>query len=93
MEKGIDLIAKERERQITEKGHTAEGDDTLTSGQLAMAAFCYCLPPKWRPMIAPSRWMDMIGWEWKPGERKKELIKAGAFIAAEIDRIIRMENK
>jgi len=40
---GIELIAKERKRQINDEGWSAEHDLQHTSNELAMAAACYAL--------------------------------------------------
>lgn len=96
METGIDYINEERERQINEEGWTYERDDEYTHGQLAMAGASYALPPLWRQNIAPDvnkppyswPWLDMW-WKPTPEDRIKELSKAGALIAAEIDRLLR----
>jgi hypothetical protein len=84
---GIELIAAERERQIKVEGHTAEHDAQHTKGQLAHAAVCYALPdriPDAVMMIWP--WPDEW-WKPTPDDRIRELVKAGALIAAEIDRL------
>lgn len=96
---GIDAIAAERRRQIEEEGWTDEHDDEHVDGQLARAAACYAdhaaddterrlrhkrLPPAFWPW--DTKW-------WNPKDRRQDLIKAGALIAAEIDRLDRMEPK
>lgn len=43
MKTGIELIAEERQRQITEEGWTPEHDINHTNGQLASAAACYAM--------------------------------------------------
>lgn len=90
---GAQLIAAERTRQIAVEGWTAEHDAEHAGESLAIAACCYALPPsmrKWRTtwgnVTVPTLWP----WEveaWKPGDRIRELVKAGALIAAEIDRL------
>ena len=40
---GLDLIIKERERQISEEGKTPEHDANHTDGELAEAAACYAI--------------------------------------------------
>ncbi|MEH0153752.1 hypothetical protein V6R21_06360 [Limibacter armeniacum] len=96
MKTGIELIAEERNRQIGKEGYSAEHDDQHRKGELSIAAFCYCLPPKHRPYISPISWFKTMKWDikhWKPTERIKELQKAGALIAAEIDRLNRLDNE
>lgn len=90
--KGILLIAKERKRQIEQEGCTAEHDRQHRSGELALAAACYATPGVVRKawdMVARI-WPWTLGW-WKttPNDRIRELQKAGALIAAEIDRLQR----
>ena len=98
MKSGIELIAEERARQIREEGFYSEQDDQYVMEELASAASCYATPHNWRPFPvrqdgqAPLIWPWSPKW-WKPGEdRIKELQKAGALIAAEIDRIQRIKS-
>lgn len=98
---GIELIAEERERQIQVEGFT---DDTkYVNSDLAYAAVCYAMPEAARKMY--QRYELGTGflprlWPWgseffkpSPENRIKELTKAGALIAAEIDRLkIEMNN-
>lgn len=92
---GVELIAQERLRQIAEEGFTAEHDDEHRAGELAEAASCYAaqyqdcrqsLPPTWWP------W-DREWWKPTPDNRIGELVRAGALIAAEIDRLQRLAKK
>ena len=87
---GVELIAEERRRQIEVKGWTTEHDARHTNNSLAMAAVCYAIPPIQRGFRcdAPMIWPWSAEW-WKPcpKDRVRELVKAGALIAAEIDRI------
>lgn len=87
---GVELIAAERRRQIEKEGWTADHDEMHGGHQLALAAVCYALPPHARLFRAFSDAPHLWPWEeewWKPADRIKELAKAGALIAAEIDRI------
>jgi hypothetical protein len=87
----IELISDERSRQLVQEGWTAEHDDSHDDGELAIAAACYALPALRRYSISNRRKSpDMWPWEdrwWKPGDRIRELVKAAALIAAEIDRL------
>jgi hypothetical protein len=88
---GLELIAEERQRQIESEGWTDEHDDTHDGEQLARAAVCYAVPRFWRSvMIVDLMWPWNKSW-WKPSpdNRIRELAKAGALIAAEIDRLHR----
>ena len=96
METGIELIDEERKRQIEVEGWTKEHDAEHTNEALALAAACYAIPSVQRsytydPILKariPEFWPWDIKW-WKPSpeDRIKELVKAGALIAAEIDRL------
>jgi hypothetical protein len=96
---GIDRIAAERKRQIKEEGFTAEHDNEFTSGHLAEAAICYAMPEELRNrpigIRNPTSLINEL-WPWSlvwysptPDNRIRELEKAGALIAAEIDRLLR----
>jgi hypothetical protein len=87
---GVDLIAAERLRQVEAEGWTAEHDDEHTTGELATAAACYALPSVHRRFDGgmPAFWpFEMGAWKPSPDDRIRELVKAGALIAAEIDRL------
>ena len=98
---GIELIAEERRRQIEEEGWTSEHDMHYTHGELASAAVCYTMTENERKHMVEITVTEEDGtvkqcpviwpWEprwWKPADRKKDLIRAGALIAAELDRLI-----
>ena len=94
---GAGRIAAERRRQIEVEGWTADHDadldtawDDHLSGQLAIAAACYALP---HDTTAPDAWPWREEW-WKPtpGNRIRELEKAGALLAAEIDRLAALRS-
>ena len=96
MKKGIELIAEERQRQIEVEGWTKEHDAEHTNGSLALAAVCYAIPSESRHYsycpLRKERVPDFWPWDkewWKPcpEDRIMELVKAGALIAAEIDRL------
>jgi hypothetical protein len=82
MTAGARLIVDERNRQISVEGWDLGHDDEHDEGELAKAAACYALDNKFS-----WPW----GFEsWKPGGgRIRQLTKAGALIAAEIDRLNR----
>ncbi|MDR7867788.1 MAG: hypothetical protein RIN56_13320 [Sporomusaceae bacterium] len=91
MTKGVQLIAEERQRQIDQEGWTAEHDRQHSRGELAIAAGCYAFPQIVRMAwgMAQRLWPWGLEW-WKPcpEDRIYELQKAGALIAAEIDRLL-----
>lgn len=92
---GAELIAAERRRQIEEEGWTPEHDAEHEDGELAIAAACYATPENERLYLyngdVPSDWPWAHEW-WKPcpgpDNRVRELVKAGALVAAEIDRLL-----
>jgi hypothetical protein len=93
---GMELIAAERERQVSDEGWTPEHDDEHVRGELALAAACYAVP---YPDAHAAGW----SWPFEPelfkrtpnggdvDSRISELTKAGALIAAEIDRLGRLD--
>lgn len=101
MKTGIQIITEERERQLNKEGWTPEHDDTHVDGELANAAVTYAMTEDMRDTV--NNWGNdymLYFWpfelEWykpTPDDRIKELAKAGALIAAEIDRYIRGEYK
>ena len=96
MKTGIELIAEERQRQIDQEGFSANADAGFTIGELAMAGASYALPYHARLYKAggvPHVWpFSAQMWKPTPGDRRRELAKAGALIAAEIDRLNAMED-
>ena len=100
---GVQLIAAERERQITQEGWTPQHDDHHAQQELAQAAACYAWPAP-RPIEVKKAWPWDFQW-WKPTvfgvdadwrevseARVRDLTKAGALLAAEIDRLHRLLN-
>ena len=78
-------IMKERERQIVEEGYPVKDDVNFNShGELARAAMCYMSTVTHNTV--PSLWPYHKN-AWKPGSRLRDLVKAGALVAAEIDRM------
>lgn len=86
---GVEMISAERRRQVETEGWTAEHDDAHGDGALAQAAACYLMPTV---LMDPAAcyWPWSREW-WKPGDRIRDLTKAGALIAAELDRLQRLE--
>lgn len=90
---GLDLIAAERKRQKEQEGFDPTRDVELyTDGELALAGACYALGDLHRSKEMygepPPEWPWGKEW-WKPTPQNRvgELAKAGALIAAEIDRL------
>jgi hypothetical protein len=90
VEDGVSAIAAERQRQKDVEGWTPEHDDRHDRDELSAAAACYAYFGWVRPSsgAAPTEWPWDDGW-WKPKSRRADLVRAGALIAAEIDRLDR----
>ncbi|EIL48227.1 hypothetical protein EC54115_19863 [Escherichia coli 541-15] len=85
----LDVIA-ERQRQQSVEGWMPEHDDEHCNGELAMAAVCYINETGTvnRNGGKPWGWPWDASW-WKPNARRRNLVKAGDLILAEIERIDR----
>lgn len=84
-------VAAERRRQVEKEDFDASHDDMATRGQLAGAAACYAMTgiEHWaRDQAIKTIWPWDEGW-WKPTDRRRDLVKAGALIIAEIERLDR----
>ncbi|EAX6828150.1 TPA_asm: hypothetical protein G1X19_11190 [Salmonella enterica subsp. enterica serovar Typhimurium str. SL1344] len=91
-----DVIA-ERYRQQSVEGWTSEHDDEHGDGELALAASCYAEnfalfstlqegeSVDWSDAPQPANWPWSSSW-WKPSSPRRDLVKAGALILAEIER-------
>jgi hypothetical protein len=88
---GVELIATERLRQIESEGWDSGHDDTHDQGELAKAAAAYALE-SYGSAHAYDYWPWHPDW-WRPTDRVSTLAKAGALIAAEIDRLQRAEQE
>ena len=90
---GLQLIAAERLRQIEVEGYEPEHDSGHTDEALAIAAACYAMPatlrkPRLTGVLVPAAWPWAARyWKPTPEDRVRELVKAGALIVAEIDRL------
>lgn len=96
---GIAIIAAERRRQLKQEGWTQEHDAEHLNGELAIAAACYVLAEYARSYGRHNVDEMPVKWPWAeecwkptPDDRIRELAKAGALIAAEIDRIRRAKK-
>lgn len=95
----IDLIS-ERIRQISAEGWTPEHDDQHKNGELPLAAGLYAisagfaskyLEGETKTCPVPDGWPWAQKW-WKPANARRDLVKAGALILAEIERLDRAET-
>lgn len=94
-------VLVERERQKSVEGWTAEHDDGHTRGEMAKAAGCYAIASAytdfqreayahdWFSIVLLRRWWPWDHQWWKPKDRRRDLVKAGALILAEIERLDR----
>lgn len=92
-------VAAERQRQINSEGWDTEHDDEHDGGDLACAAAAYalCAGDVLNPQSQgdgeyitdpPVMWPWSGAW-WKPKDARRNLVKAGALILAEIERMDR----
>ncbi len=86
-------ILNERAQQVAREGFSVENDDTYELGELAMAAAAYAVSDKMRRDPEKCE-LHMLLWPWrlvwwKPTDRRRDLVKAGALIVAEIERLDR----
>ena len=104
----IGMIAAERRRQVEGESWTGPHDDGHINGELALAAACYAIESAGRGSVEYRLGhtggleinVDALGlyWPfdrvwWKPGTEIRNLVKAGALIAAEIDRRLRAKEE
>lgn len=85
----LDVIA-ERQRQQSVEGWTPEHDDQYSKSQLLWASSCYVLNAIHPFNRIPFDWPWTPEW-WKPTNPRRDMVKAGALILAEIERIDRQE--
>lgn len=79
---GAGLIAAERKRQITDEGYTAETDKKHPVRKFVQGAGAYLGLARWPWASAGFKYADGDGYYVK-----RNLVKAGALIAAAIDRM------
>jgi hypothetical protein len=85
-------VLTERARQISAEGWTPEHDDAHDIGELATAAACYALLGSgvWSRQAIEYLWPRTWAKSWlKYGPLRRMLVKAGALILAEIERLDR----
>ncbi len=83
-------VQSERRRQINVEGWTPEHDDKHETGALASAAGCYAMFSLAYPAGDPSHFWPWDKSWWKPSpDGRRNMVKAGALILAEIERLDR----
>jgi hypothetical protein len=100
---GLKDIAAERARQIDDEGWSPEHDDGHSNGELGFAAAAYAMfvPDIPATSILAADTFRMTRWDmswWKPGygtdeSHRRNLVKAGALVVAEIERLDRAQLK
>lgn len=97
MKTGIEIIAEERARHQDpegEEGFAAAHDDAHTAGELAMAGAAYAVSSL---KTEGARAFNLWPWrrdEFNPkADRLRDLARGGALIAAEIDRLLRKQER
>jgi hypothetical protein len=101
MKTAIELIAEERNRQIESEKWSPEHDDTHDRNELALAAAAYAIPTnyvgrnhEYKTFHAGHVWpFDDCWFKRDDNDRIRELVKAGALITAEIERLQRQKIK
>lgn len=90
----IDVL-NERQRQKDVEGWSEAHDDSHSDGAMSRAAACYALEAtKDNHMTADACGRKPVTWPWdsdwwKPSSARRNLIKAGALILAEVERMDR----
>lgn len=102
MKTGVELIAEERQRQIGVEGYSEQHDSQHLTSEFVYAAIAYIESAKVGINCAEMgntnvneimrRKTEMgstypFGWDFKPSTDIRDLVKAGALIAAAIDRL------
>lgn len=85
MNKAINDVNLERQRQMGKEGWTYAHDDAHLNNELAKAASCYAVGNN-------VGWPWSLNW-WKPKTYRENLVRSGALIIAEIERLDRSEEQ
>lgn len=85
-------VIAERRRQIDAEGWTVEHDDAHPLGELACAGAAYALHRDIDDGAMPDVWPWSPAW-WKPRGFRRDLVRAGALILAEIERFDRLRKR
>ncbi|HBA4756831.1 TPA: ead/Ea22-like family protein [Escherichia coli] len=84
----VQSVIAERQRHQSAEGWTPEHDDQYSKSQLLWASSCYVLNAIHPFNRIPFDWPWTPEW-WKPTNPRRDLVKAGALILAELERIDR----
>ena len=91
----VDVLAERKRQQLIE-GWTPDHDDEHADEELADAAAAYALSPKHYVFPNRAECPDFWPWDercWNPkDDRRRDLVRAGALILAEIERLDRAER-
>ena len=90
----IGNIIRERMRQVQELQYTPEHDDKWTNNELVDAAGCYMLNIN----VVPPALIETTCWpfhhsQYKPKDRISDLTRAAALLVAEMERIMRAQDR
>lgn len=88
---GVRLISVERARQVTAEGWWSGHDDEHVNAEIALAAVAYLVAHADEDTAYARPWWPWNMNSFKPAARGdvRNLVKAGALVAAEIDRLLR----
>lgn len=89
-------IAAERRRQIEAEGWDASHDDAHNIGELAQAGACYAMMPLRRELDRSVNPRGDWPWSreyWKPQDNRRDLVRSGALIVAELDKMDRRRRQ
>lgn len=97
-------LVVERKAQRRREGWSNAHDDEHDNGEMAKAAACYCLTARspaqlqvslkgpHQPLPIKAIWPWALRW-FKPKDPRRDLVRAGALIIAEIERLDRKAAK
>lgn len=88
-----DVLA-ERQRQVKVEQYEPDADDNYEQCELAYAAAAYAITPGQIPPL--DLWAGLWPWSievFKPTDQRRNLVKAGALILAEIERLDRAAQR
>ena len=87
---GSDMIAIERKRQVEVEGYNARHDNNEQDGTLEKAAMAYLYSSVGNRKEGMKVWPGCLPF-FKPKTQGRDLVRAGALIAAAIDRLCSKE--